>query len=116
MAVFWYTKQEPWWPHWSCHSRQALSITQPKAMGPGMLPAREEAHEEAHQGLPCGCPVKAEGGEEAEQARPGTQGPRQATPAALPVGAKGLKRRLPWVLALGWESGLGGKETLWASQ
>lgn len=38
MAAFWYRKQEPCWPHWSCHSRQALSITQPKAMGPGMPP------------------------------------------------------------------------------
>lgn len=38
MAEFWYTKQEPCWPHWSCQSRHALSITQPKAMGPGMLP------------------------------------------------------------------------------
>ena len=39
MAAFWYTKQEPCWPHWSCHSRHALSMTQPKAMGPGMPPA-----------------------------------------------------------------------------
>lgn len=38
MAAFWYRKQEPCWPHWSCHSKQALSITQPKAMGPGMPP------------------------------------------------------------------------------
>lgn len=38
MVVFWYRKQEPCWPHWSCHSRHALSITQPKAMGPGMPP------------------------------------------------------------------------------
>ena len=38
MAEFWYTKQEPRWPHWFCQSRHALSITQPKAMGPGMPP------------------------------------------------------------------------------
>ena len=43
MAEFWYTKQEPCWPHWSCQSRHALSITQPKAMGPGMLPVRRGA-------------------------------------------------------------------------
>lgn len=43
MAAFWYTKQEPWRPHWLCHSRQALSITQPKAMGPGILPAKGES-------------------------------------------------------------------------
>lgn len=39
MAEFWYTKQEPCWPHCVCQSRHALSITQPKAMGPGMPPA-----------------------------------------------------------------------------
>lgn len=38
MAAFWYTKQEPCRPHWACQSRHALSITQPKAMGPGMPP------------------------------------------------------------------------------
>lgn len=38
MAALWYRKQEPRWPHWSCQSRHALSISQPKAMGPGMLP------------------------------------------------------------------------------
>lgn len=45
MAAFWYTKQKPCWPHTSCQSRQALSITQPKAMGPGMPPA-ERGHSE----------------------------------------------------------------------
>lgn len=40
MAEFWYTKQEPCFPHWSCQSRHALSITQPKAMGPGMPPVK----------------------------------------------------------------------------
>lgn len=40
MAEFWYTKQEPCCPHWSCQSRHALSITQPKAMGPGMPPVK----------------------------------------------------------------------------
>ena len=43
MVEFWYTKQEPCWPHWSCQSRHALSITQPKAMGPGMLPVKRGA-------------------------------------------------------------------------
>lgn len=45
MAAFWYTRQKPFWPHRSCQSRQALSITQPKAMGPGMPPA-ERGHSE----------------------------------------------------------------------
>ena len=48
MAEFWYTKQEPCWPHWSCQSRHDLSITQPKAMGPGMPPAGRSASAHGH--------------------------------------------------------------------
>lgn len=53
MAEFWYTKQEPCWPHWSCQSRHALSITQPKAMGPGMPPAERGSVSTRHGAPAC---------------------------------------------------------------